>query len=179
MKQDFNSDRFGKLPQAVTLLDYTLLGLDNDGNWDEFIFEQGISVLMSFSLIKREQSFETFSVHPLVQNWSQERMSKSEQKKMCEIGSAILSCAIPWRFETQNYRLRRIIFPHIKAIIMYGRQIGLIKQYYDDEWTNFALVLKENGDLNNAEQLEIQVMDMRKKLLGAEHPDTQIGRAHV
>ena len=38
MKQDVNSDRFRKLPQAITLLDHTLLGLDNDGNWDEFIF---------------------------------------------------------------------------------------------------------------------------------------------
>jgi len=32
--------------------------------------------------------------------------------------------------------------------------------------------LRENGDFNNAEQLEVQVMDMRKKLLGVEHPDT-------
>ena len=70
MKQDVNADSFRKLPQAVTLLDYTLLGLDNDGNWDEFIFGQGISVLLSFSLIKREQSFKTFSVHPLVHYWS-------------------------------------------------------------------------------------------------------------
>ena len=59
MKQD--SDKFRKLPQAITLL-----GLDNDGNWDEFIFGQGISVLLSFSLVKRGQSFQTFSVHPLV-----------------------------------------------------------------------------------------------------------------
>ena len=50
MNQDVNSDRYNKLPQAVTLLDYTLLGLDNDGHWDEFIFGQGISVLLSFSL---------------------------------------------------------------------------------------------------------------------------------
>ena len=93
------------MPQAVTLLDHTLLGLDYDGNWDEFIFGQGISVLLSFSLIKREQSSKTFSVHPLVHYWSRERMSKSEQQKMCEIGRTILSCAIPWRFESQNYRL--------------------------------------------------------------------------
>ena len=54
-KQDVNSDRFRKLPQAVTLLeDHTLLGLDINGHWDEFIFGQGISVLLSFSLIKRE-----------------------------------------------------------------------------------------------------------------------------
>ena len=52
MNQDVNSDKFEKLPQAVTLLDYTLLGLDNDGHWDEFVFGQGISVLLSFSLMK-------------------------------------------------------------------------------------------------------------------------------
>ena len=171
-KHDVNSDRFRKLPQAVTLLDYTLLGLDNDGHWDEFIFGQGISVLLSFSLMKRELSLKTFSVHPLVHYWSQERMSKSDQQKMCLMGSTILSCAISWKFETQDYKLRRLIFPHIKANKLYERQMGLIKQYYDDEWINFALVLQENGDFNSAEQLEVQVMDMRKKILGADHPDT-------
>ena len=179
IKQDVNSDRFKKLPQAVTLLDHTLLGLDNDGNWDEFIFGQGISVLLSFSLMKSEQSFETFSFHPLVHHWSRERMSKSEQQKMCEIGSTILSCAISWRFETENYRLRRIIFPHIKANMLHERQIDLIRQYYDDKWINFALVLWENGDFNNAEQLEVQVIKMRKKLLGEDHLDTLISMANV
>ena len=106
IKRDVNSDRYGKLPQAITLLDHTLLGLDNGGYWDEFIFGQGINVLLSFSLMKREQSIKVFSVHPLVHYWSRERMSKSEQQKMCEMGSTILSCAIAWRFEAQDYRLR-------------------------------------------------------------------------
>ena len=170
MKQD--SDKFRKLPQAITLLDHTLLGLDNDGNWDEFIFGQGISVLLSFSLMKRGESFKTFSVHPLVHYWSRERMLKSEQQKMFEMGSTILSCAIPWGFETQNYRLRRIIFSHIKANKLHERQIALTKQYDDDEWNKFALVLRENGDLGNAEQLQVQVIKMRKKLLGTKHQDT-------
>ena len=178
IKQDVDSDRFKKLPQAITCLDYTLLGLDNDGHWDEFIFGQGISVLLSFSLMKREQSHKTFSVHPLVHYWSRERMAKSEQQKMCLMGSTILSSAISWEFETQDYKLRRLIFPHIKAIKLCKREIGL-KQYYDDEWSNFALVLEENGDLNNAEQLEVQVMDMRKNLLGAEHPDTLVSMSNL
>ena len=90
------------------------------------------------------------------------------------MGSTILSCAIScqWKYETQDYKLRRLIFPHIKANKAYERQIGLIKQYYDVEWNNFALVLRENGDFHSAEQLEAQVIDMRKKLLGAEHPST-------
>ena len=179
IKQDVNSDRFRKLPQAVTLLDYTLLGLDNNGHWDDFIFGQGISVLLSFSLIKRDQSFKTISFHPLVHYWSRERLSRFEQQKMCEIGSTILSCAIPDEYESQHYRLRRIIFPHIKANKMHERQIGLVEKYYDDKWAKFALVLRENGDLNNAENMWVYVMDMRKTLLGAEHPDTLISMAYL
>ena len=174
IKQDVDRDRFQKLPQAITSLDYTLLSLDNDGHWDEFIFGQGISVLLSFSLMKRDQSNATFSFHPLVHYWSCERMSKTDQQKMCMMSSTILSCAISWKFETQDYKLRRLIFPHIKANKLHEREIGLIKQYYDDEWINFALVMGENGDLNSAEQLGVQVMDMRKKLLGEEHRDTLI-----
>ena len=47
------------------------------------------------------------------------------------------------------------------------------------KWINFALVLEENGDFNNAEQLKVQVMDMRKKLLGADHPDTLRSMANL
>ena len=38
--------------------------------------------------------------------------------------------------------------------------------------TNLANTYHKQGRLNEAEQLGIQVMDMRKKLLGAEHPKT-------
>ena len=88
------------------------------------------------------------------------------------MGSIILACAIPWRFTSQDYKLRQLIFPHIKANMLHESQIEVNKQYYDDKWAKFALVMSENGDWNNAEQLEVQVMDMRKKLLGTEHPDT-------
>ena len=105
-----------------------------------------------------------------------------------------------------------IDFPHIKAHQLYGSQIGLTEQYYDDKWNNFAKVIEENrdwnkaeqlkvhghdkeiawcrpsrhsckhgksssyipksGKSNEAEQLEVQVMDMMKKLLGADHLNT-------
>ena len=162
----------GKLPQAMTLLDHTLLALDNEGHWDDFIFGQGVGVLLSFSLMKRGQSSEIFYVHPLVHCWSREQMLTAEQQQMHEMGSIILSCAITWGFTSQDYTLRQLIFPHIKANELHGSQMGLIKQYYDDKYINFALVMQENGDSSNAERLLLEVMDMRKKMLGAEHPDT-------
>jgi Tetratricopeptide repeat len=88
------------------------------------------------------------------------------------MGSTILSCAILLGSTSQDYILQRLIFPHIKANELHGIQMGLIRQYYDDKFSNFAFVLWENGDWVTAEQLELQVMDIRKKLLGLEHPDT-------
>ena len=83
-----------KLPQAKTLLDHTLLALDNDGQWDEFIFGQGMRVLLSFSLMKRGYSSEIVSIHPLVHCWSWEQMLKSGWQRMFQTGRIILSCAI-------------------------------------------------------------------------------------
>ena len=73
------------LPLAITSVDHTLLSLGTDGHWDDMIFGEGISVLLSFSLMKRGQSSEMLSVHPLVHCWSQEQMLKAEQEKMCEM----------------------------------------------------------------------------------------------
>jgi tetratricopeptide (TPR) repeat protein len=114
------------------------------------------------------------SIHPLVHSWSRERMEKSEQQRLYEIGSAILTYAIPWKCTSQDYALRALIFPHIKANELYARQMELIEQYFDDKWAHFSLVMDENGNWDNVEQMELQAMNMRKKVLGAEHPYTLV-----
>ena len=145
-KKNIKSKVAKKLLLASTLLDYTLLPLDDDGYWDDFIFGQGISILLYFSLIKREYSSGMYSIHPLLHCWSQEHMIKSEQQKMWELGGAILSCAIPWGFPSQCYAFQQLLFLHIKANELHGHQMELMKQYYDDKYVNFAIVMGENGD---------------------------------
>ena len=169
-----DSEMAKKLPQAITSLDHTLLALEKDGQWDDKIFEEGISVLLSFSLVKRDQSSQTLSIHLLVHSWSRDKMSESEQKRICQVGSLILSYTIQWRYRSEDYALRRLMYPHVMENKLHACQIGLMQQYYDDgdKCSKFALVMKENGDWKNAEQLEVQIMDIRKKVLGAEHPDT-------
>ena len=99
-------------------------------------------------------------------------MSKSEQQRMYEIGTIILSCAILERLTRYDYELRQLIFTHIKANELYGSEMGLTKQYYDDKCNNFRFVMSEYADWNNAKQLAMQVLNMRTKLLGAKHLDT-------
>ena len=167
-----NSDIAEKLPYAVNSLDRTLLALDNDGCWDEFLYRQGVSVLLSFSLIKRDQSLKMLSIHPLIHCWSWEQMSKTEQQRMYEIGTIILSCAISQKLTSYEYGLRQLIFSHIKANELHAREMGLTKEYYDDKCNNFRFVMEDMGDWSNAEQLAMQVLYMRKKLLGEKHLDT-------
>ena len=104
-----------KLPQAMSSLDCNLLTLDKDGHWDDFIFEKGMIVLLSFSLIKKEQSTEILSFHPLVHSWSREQLPKYEQQRMYEMGSIILACAISQRSLSYDYVLRQLIFPTYKG----------------------------------------------------------------
>ena len=70
-------------------------------------------------------------------------MSKNEQQRMYEIGSIILCCAISEGLSSYDYRLRWLIFPHIKANESYGTQMGLAKKYYDDKWNNYILVMSD------------------------------------
>jgi hypothetical protein len=79
-------------------------------------------------------------------------MSKTEQQRMYEIGTIILSCAISWRMTSYDYGLRQI-FLHIKANELLGSEMGLTKQYYDNKCNKFIFVMKEMEDWNNAEQL--------------------------
>ena len=178
-KHVVDSEIAENLPLAMSSLDCTLLALDNNGHWDDFIFGQGIAVLLSFSLIKRDESSEILSVHPLVHCWSREQISKSEQQRIYEMGSIILCCAISQRLSSYDYGLSRMIFPHIKASESHGSEMGLTRKYYDDKWNNFIFVMKKIGDWKHAEQLGIQVLDMRKKVLGAEHPDTVKSMANL
>ena len=171
--------KLAKLPNAVNSLDRTLLALDNDGHWDDLIYRQGVSVLLSFSLIKRDQSLKMMSVHPLIHCWSREQMSKPEQQRIYEIGSIILSCAITEGLTGYDYGLRQLIFPHIKANELHSSEMSLTKQYYDDKCNKFIFVMGEFGDWNNAELLAIDVVNMRKKLLGAEHPDTLLSMGNL
>ena len=93
-------------------------------------------------------------------------MSKTEQQRMYEIGSIILSCAITWRSTGYDYALRQLIFSHIKANEIHSSEMGLTKHYYDDKYNNFGFVMKEMRDWNNTEWLDREVFNMRKKVLG-------------
>ena len=72
-----------KLPLASSLLDQRLLPLNKSGSWDNFVFKEGLRMLLSFSLIKKGPSDCVYAMHPLVHTWGRDRMLSNQKKQCC------------------------------------------------------------------------------------------------
>jgi hypothetical protein len=168
-KASQKADLSGDLSRATS---DRLPQLNKNGSWDSLLFRKGISVLRSFSLVKGDTSGRIYSVHPLVHLWSRDRMTRSGQETHYHIAKMLLYRSVTWDSASEDYAFRRTLVPHIKAIGQHAVELGMAKTYNDAEYTNFGLVLYESGYWNEAEELNIQVMETRKRVLGAEHPDT-------
>ncbi|KAF8586125.1 TPR-like protein, partial [Ramaria rubella] len=132
------------------------------GSWDSWRFHRNIMDIQKYSLIEFDQANQTYSIHPLVHAWTQ-TIPNSEVFQTC--AQSILGIAINWRYESEDYAFRRTLLPHIETAC----QSQSTRVYIAEK---FALVYYESGLWMEAEELEVQVIDLQKRLLGPEHPDT-------
>jgi folate-binding Fe-S cluster repair protein YgfZ len=161
------------LPFASSLLDQRLLPLCETGTWDNFIFREGIQILLAFSLIRRGPSDNVYAMHPLVHTWGRDRLTLNEREKCCLMAYVTLSCSLRWD-AGQPYGFQRTLVTHVRAIMEYfkSKDNQNIISYMDDANTKFGRLLREQGYAKEAETLEIKVLNKRNKILGVEHPDT-------
>ena len=161
------------LPLASSLLNRRLLPLYETGTWNNFNFREGIRILLSFSLIRRGSSDNVYAMHPLIHTWGRDRLALNERQKCCLMAYVTLSCSLRWDI-SQPYGFQRTLVTHVRANMEYFKSEGNqnIVSYMDDAYAKFGRLLREQGYLKEAETLEIEVLDNRNKILGAEHPDT-------
>jgi Flp pilus assembly protein TadD len=148
---------------------FRLLQRRKDGSWDPLFFREGIRILLSFSLIKRNPTSNVYCMHPLVHLWCHDRMSQDERQSRCVSANILLSLSITFQFTSEDYAFRRTLIPHIKAN---DSREGISIPYDDDQYAGFALALHNSGFWTEAEKLQVQVVRTRTRVLGAEHPDT-------
>jgi tetratricopeptide (TPR) repeat protein len=148
-----------------------LLSLNEADSWDNFIFREGLQVLMSFSLIKQGPPNGVYNMHPLVHAWSRDRMTLSEKQTYSSMACGTLSRSLN-HGRRQRYEFRRVLASHVRA------NLGMIEKdqttinYLDDAYSKFGLLLQEQGYLSEAKKLQFQVLELRNRVLGVKHPDT-------
>ena len=162
-----------ELPLASSILNCRLLPLDDAGVWDNFMFREGIQILISFCLIKQGLSDCEYSMHPLVHAWGRDRMVLSRRQECSLMAYVTLSCSLI-DDRSQPYGFCRALVTHVRANMQQSITDKHQKNdnYFDDSHEKFGWLLQEQGYSSEAKELQVQVLNARKRVLGLEHPDT-------
>ncbi|KAJ7264175.1 P-loop containing nucleoside triphosphate hydrolase protein [Mycena rebaudengoi] len=161
-----------ELQREVTQL-LTELG-KRDGNWDSFVFHGVIGELESYSLIEQDRQDDSYRIHPLVQHWSGTTI-ETNRHLMQKCVLAMISLSISWSFEDEDYKYRHKLLQHVtRSIHSLNRE-----EICTFVATRIGRVYFEGGRWKDAEALEAVVMEMRKHVLGEEHPHTLTSMANL
>ncbi|KAA6408133.1 MAG: hypothetical protein FRX48_07874 [Lasallia pustulata] len=169
---EYQDAPMSRLPWTGRDLPGDLLELDNDRKWDPLLFRNSIQILLSLSLIKRDTSGETYSIHPLVHSWSRDRMTDSAVMKWAASANAILAGSVDSGGSESSHTYRRKLVPHINAYYQFVKASQVATLSKDDECAMYGKAFQENGNWDRAEVFYKSAVEMRTKLLGTEHSDT-------
>ena len=162
------------LPLASSTIDHTLLQLHSTGKWDNFMFKEGVQVLLSFSLIKVVSFKGIYTMHSLIHGWGRDRMSSEDRQRYSLMAYVMLAGSLPGDFDEQPYQFRQILVTHLRANIMHSvmAKKEKVDRYFDDAHETFGRLLSEQGFNSEAEKFQIEALDVRSKNFGEEHPVT-------
>ena len=149
--------------------------------WDIDGLRTAISVLLSFSLIYRDKE-NLISIHPLVHTWVRDQLGSADEETVWTQTTSTIALSIPWTFRTADYRVRQALVPHINTCLSFrSKGIFYLEDIGEDCQTmasSIALVYSEAGERQKALQLTEQVVEVYKRTMGEEHPDT-LGSIHA
>ena len=148
--------------------------LQQGPNWNLLRFREAIRMLSRFSLINKDKSNETYSMHPMVHFWAQERLDQYDQGIWSEIATTIIADSITPQLEASGQPYRRALLPHIDACLQ-RRMLGSTERIDESDIpkaVKFAAIYSECGKWAKAIDLQEKVLETRKGTLGREHPET-------
>ena len=150
----------------------------NGGNWDSFQYRQSRDVLVRYGLLQRvDGQWAGVTMHSLVQ-W---RATQNEPDRLWhrQYKSFILAACCQMIRGKEQPEFRRHLMAYLPDINEdnaedegWGRHKGFVgsrlgRLYFDEGWWD------------EAEKLEVEVMETNKTRLGADHPDTLTSMANL
>jgi tetratricopeptide (TPR) repeat protein len=142
------------------------------------IREDAIKVLEKYALITRRPAESALDLHEMIHQALRKRLQ--EQGQFIQWTQRIIIQLLQV-FPDGQYRNRskwRRLLPHVQYALSY-RPVN-----NDDEGrlqlaSRCAMHLRSDGRYNESEELEVQVVQTKKRLLGDEHPDTLTSMANL
>jgi tetratricopeptide (TPR) repeat protein len=133
--------------------------------------EDAIKVLDKYALVTRRPAESALDVHRLVHQALQERLQvQGRLEHWTKHTIKQLLRVFPDDDYSNRSKWRRLL-PHVQYALLHSPMDDSDKEESDLVW-NCARALYSDGRYEEAEELQVQVMQTTKRVLGDEHPDT-------
>jgi len=156
-----------------------LLDRGDDDRWDDFSYRATVKLLLRYGLVRPiAEPWNGITMHGLV-GWRASVGMDREQYWRLYLAFISAICA-RLSLKTYNGHFRRHVLVHFPANMeLLKNEVGLKAEGLWCLWTNLGSVLYEEGKWNEAEELQVKVMEARSRVLGEEHPDTLTAMANL
>ncbi|KAG8733881.1 hypothetical protein FRC11_000759 [Ceratobasidium sp. 423] len=137
--------------------------LDEEGTWSGTHFTLLMAELLDHSFLDFVQPGGFYSIPPCVHATIAEAQI-SDTQFFCRVATHLLALAIdPTRDDREELKFRQLISAHVNSVLIQGENISL------DEAARFVLVYMANGQVEEAETLQLEVLEFRRRMLGEDH----------
>jgi len=154
--------------------------LQADGSdWDDFVYRQTRDLLVRYSLVQPAGGeWRGVTMHSLVQ-WRAMQYRKAERWQRWYMLGVLAACTQVTE-ESHRPQFRRHLVVHVPDVstVSLGR-LDVPEKMMDFVWRTVSSVYYDEGRWSEAEELEVQVVEMHKKKLGEDHPLTLTSMANL
>jgi len=143
---------------------------------DLFQLDEAITTLRSYSLIRRDPSSKTLSMHRLVQAVLKERMDEAEQQEWIKRGIQVVNQVFPTDMSVEqwnegHWQCCEQLLPHALACATQSEHWDFTVPDIASLLTKAATYLYNRGQYAQVEPLFRRILHIREQVLGAEHPN--------
>ena len=138
---------------------------------DDLALNEAISALYAYSLVHRDLSNKTLSLHRLVQAVLKDTMSEQVQRLWVERVTRAIEGAFP-EVEFNTWEFCEGLVPHIQVIANELDRLGIDMVEAATLFHNTGWYLNERARYEQAEAFYLRALALREKTLGPEHSDT-------
>jgi len=138
---------------------------------EDHLFDQTLGELQKFSLIRRRQGEDTFSMHRLVQSVIRESQDEDESKAWLNSLLGCLKASTPAVNDFHNWPVLESLSSHAASLFTEADKLNHQTEILGRLLNEFAYYLDDRADYAAAEPLYQRALKIDEDLLGPDHPD--------
>ncbi|MCP4544851.1 MAG: tetratricopeptide repeat protein, partial [bacterium] len=141
---------------------------------DSHELNKSLGALQEYSLIRRRQGADQFSMHRLVQAVIRDGIGGKERRGWVERGIACAATALPDVSDYRNWSVCDRIVPHVLSLVEHADRLSLKTGKYGTLLNDVGYYLDDRADYDRAERLYLRALEIREEILGSKHPNVAV-----